>query len=91
MGAIRVAQMLWVEVRKSGRDYWRYSNRRLTGSPAAMGSQEVRVLDCIDCHNRGILAFESPEPFQYLLPVAEKDPDRRVHEYLQTEFLRSRR
>ncbi|MCK4414811.1 MAG: NapC/NirT family cytochrome c [Candidatus Eisenbacteria sp.] len=52
----------------------------LAGNPIAY--------DCTLCHS--ILAFESPEPFQFLLPVAEKDPERSMHQYLQTEFLRTR-
>ncbi len=43
--------------------------------------------DCTLCHS--ILAYDSPQPFQYLLPVEEEDPNRRMHEYLQAEFLRS--
>ncbi|HPF34219.1 MAG TPA: NapC/NirT family cytochrome c [Candidatus Krumholzibacteria bacterium] len=42
--------------------------------------------DCTLCHS--ILAEESPHPFQFLLPVAEKgDPDAGRHKYLQEEFL----
>jgi len=42
--------------------------------------------DCTLCHS--ILAEESPHPFQFLLPVAEKgDPDAGRHRYLQEEFL----
>lgn len=42
--------------------------------------------DCTLCHS--ILADDSPHPFQFLLPVAEKgDPDADRHRYLQQEFL----
>ena len=44
--------------------------------------------DCTLCHS--ILAMDSPAAFQFLLPVAEKDakdPDRKMHRYLQEEFL----
>jgi len=41
--------------------------------------------DCTLCHS--ILAMDSASQFQYLLPVDEKDPDRRMHEYLRDEFL----
>lgn len=45
--------------------------------------------DCTVCHS--ILAYDSPAPFQFLLPVQEKDPARRMHRYLQEEFLSARR
>ena len=34
-----------------------------------------------------ILAMDSPTEFQFLLPAGEKDPDRKMHEYLRREFL----
>jgi hypothetical protein len=43
--------------------------------------------DCTLCHS--ILAQDSAEPFRYLRPVEEKDPDRDMHHYLQHEFLDS--
>jgi nitrate/TMAO reductase-like tetraheme cytochrome c subunit len=48
------------------------------------GGQAVPY-DCTLCHS--ILAMDSANPFQYLLPIDEKDPDRRMHEYLRDEFL----
>jgi len=45
--------------------------------------------DCTLCHS--ILAYESPAPFQFLLPAQEQDPERRMHEYLQEEFLNAQR
>ena len=43
--------------------------------------------DCTLCHS--ILAREEPHPFSYLLPVGADStaPNRRMHEYLQDEFL----
>ena len=41
--------------------------------------------DCTLCHS--ILAMDSKTEFQFLLPSAEKDPDRAMHEYLRREFL----
>ena len=41
--------------------------------------------DCTLCHS--ILAMDSPREFQFLLPLEEKDPDRKMHQYLQEEFL----
>ena len=31
--------------------------------------------------------MDSPTEFQFLLPPREKDPDRKMHEYLRREFL----
>jgi len=41
--------------------------------------------DCTLCHS--ILSFESAEPFRFLQPAGEKDPERRMHEFLRDEFL----
>ncbi len=49
---------------------------------------EAVAHDCALCHS--ILAYESPEPFQFLLPVGEEEPERRMHLYLQEEFLGAR-
>jgi hypothetical protein len=42
--------------------------------------------DCTLCHS--ILAQNSSEPFRYLMPLDEKDPERNQAEYLREEFLR---
>ena len=41
--------------------------------------------DCTLCHS--ILAQDSRNEFQFLMPLAEDDPDRQMHRYLQEEFL----
>lgn len=41
--------------------------------------------DCTLCHS--ILAQDSAHKFQYLLPLEKDDPDRKMHRYLQEEFL----
>jgi hypothetical protein len=41
--------------------------------------------DCTLCHS--ILAMDSKSRFQYLLPLEKDDPDRKMHRYLQEEFL----
>jgi hypothetical protein len=41
--------------------------------------------DCTLCHS--ILAMDSATEFQFLLPAADKDADRVLHEYLRREFL----
>jgi hypothetical protein len=46
---------------------------------------EAIPYDCTLCHS--ILSFGSPDRFQFLQPVHEEDPDRKMHRYLQSEFL----
>ncbi|MBN1334586.1 MAG: cytochrome C [Deltaproteobacteria bacterium] len=41
--------------------------------------------ECTQCHH--ILAWESPGPFQYLLPLEEGDPEMELHRSLQAEFV----
>ena len=41
--------------------------------------------DCTLCHS--ILALDSTSQFQFLLPLDEKDPERKMHRYLRDEFL----
>jgi hypothetical protein len=41
--------------------------------------------DCTLCHS--ILAQDSAHKFQYLLPLEKDDPDRKMHRFLQEEFL----
>ena len=41
--------------------------------------------DCTLCHS--ILAYDSPEQFQFLMQPDEKAPDRKMHLYLQQEFV----
>jgi len=43
--------------------------------------------DCTLCHS--ILAYDSATPFQFLTQPDEQDPDRKMHLYLQSEFLES--
>ncbi|MBN1409012.1 MAG: NapC/NirT family cytochrome c [Calditrichaceae bacterium] len=43
--------------------------------------------DCTTCHS--ILAQESEQPFRYLQPVSEKNPEAKMHQYLRDEFLNS--
>jgi len=51
--------MRWVEVRQPDGSYRRYSNRR--APPGAAPPPDVRVLDCVDCHNRATHIYEDPE------------------------------
>ncbi len=54
-------QMAWVEVRR-GDTFHRFTNRRAVPQPeAAAAHDEVRVMDCIDCHNRATHIYRRPE------------------------------
>jgi hypothetical protein len=52
-------KMIWVEVLQPDSSYRRYVNRDLE----ARGSydQSIRVLDCVDCHNRATHIYHQPE------------------------------
>ncbi len=52
-------QMRYVEVRQPSGEFWRYENQTITTEPKA--GEEVRVLDCVDCHNRATHVYEDPE------------------------------
>ncbi len=49
----------WVEVRQPGGEYKRFTNRVFQVDP--MAQEHIRVLDCVDCHNRATHAYEDPE------------------------------
>ena len=51
-------EMLWVEARRPDGSYERFENRRLRGDGGA--SDAVRVMDCVDCHNRATHVYEDP-------------------------------
>lgn len=52
--------ILWVELRQYGGGYKRYTNERLAG--IGSGQDEVRIMDCVDCHNRATHIYEQPAP-----------------------------
>ncbi len=41
--------------------------------------------ECTQCHH--ILAWDSPSPFRFLLPLEEDDPELELHRSLQAEFV----
>ncbi len=41
--------------------------------------------ECTQCHH--ILAWDSPDPFRFLQPLDEDDPDLELHRSLQAEFV----
>ena len=53
-------EMLWVEARQSDGSFKRYTNRSHSGSTGS-NSSYVRVMDCVDCHNRATHIYQEPE------------------------------
>ncbi len=53
-------EMLWVEVRQDDGTWKRYTN---TDYPQSVetGEENVRVMDCVDCHNRATHIYEEPD------------------------------
>ncbi len=52
--------MLWVDVRRPGGTLKRYTNRRYASSSQEKENQHIRILDCVDCHNRATHIYETP-------------------------------
>ncbi|MBU1706840.1 NapC/NirT family cytochrome c, partial [bacterium] len=53
-------EMLWVDVRQEDGSFRRYRNARLEVADEA-DKQSVRVMDCVDCHNRATHIYEEPD------------------------------
>ena len=56
--------MRWVEVKQADGSFRRYTNRQLTASTKTQKTkhiQEVRTMDCVDCHNRVTHIYHDPE------------------------------
>ncbi len=51
-------EMIWVEVDRPDGTSTRYVNRRLDEQPRA---EDIRTMDCVDCHNRATHIYETPE------------------------------
>jgi hypothetical protein len=51
-------KMIWVEMQHPDGTVKRYTNKRLTDLPG--GHERVRVMDCVDCHNRATHIYERP-------------------------------
>lgn len=51
-------EMIWVDVRQDDGSFKRFRNTRLDVS---VTHEDVRVLDCVDCHNRATHIYEDPE------------------------------
>ncbi|NQT34515.1 NapC/NirT family cytochrome c [bacterium] len=53
-------RMIWVDVRQSDGSFKRYHNRRLQNYSHDR-TENVHIVDCVDCHNRATHIYESPE------------------------------
>jgi len=53
-------QIIWVEARRPDGTYHRFRNRTLDVSDR-QAAASVRIMDCVDCHNRATHIFEVPE------------------------------
>jgi hypothetical protein len=53
-------EMLWVDVRQEDGSFKRYVNRRYAHLTEKKEWKYVRVMDCVDCHNRATHIYESP-------------------------------
>ena len=51
-------RMIWVEVRRPDGTYERFENQSLPGTAAR--AQDVRSMDCVDCHNRATHIYQNP-------------------------------
>ncbi|MBS1261399.1 MAG: Cytochrome c-type protein NrfH [Calditrichaeota bacterium] len=52
--------MIWVEVKQDDGSWKRYMNTSIDGEEES-GDEIVRVMDCVDCHNRATHIYEEPE------------------------------
>jgi len=52
-------EMLWVEVLRENGAFERFTNKKYAGRDES--ETEMRVLDCVDCHNRATHIYEDPE------------------------------
>ncbi|MCF7809858.1 NapC/NirT family cytochrome c [bacterium] len=53
-------EIIWVEVLQSDSSFKKYYNKKLSLSNDEK-SDEIRVLDCVDCHNRATHIYQDPE------------------------------
>jgi len=57
-------EMIWVEVRREDGGWHRYTDRSLLVAQEDLPGEEaeqIRVMDCVDCHNRATHIYEDPE------------------------------
>ena len=53
-------KILWVDVRQDDGSYHRYRNKRMDAADETR-KQSVRIMDCVDCHNRATHIYEQPD------------------------------
>ncbi|MBZ0264694.1 NapC/NirT family cytochrome c [bacterium] len=54
------SKILWLEVKQDDGSIKRYENQSLD-QPDHIEEDEVRLMDCVDCHNRATHIYENPE------------------------------
>lgn len=54
----RREDMIWVEARQADGSFKRFNHRKRSGE---VHDRDVRVMDCVDCHNRATHIYEDPE------------------------------
>jgi len=52
-------EMIWVEARQADGSFIRYENQRLFHEHG--DSEDIRSVDCVDCHNRATHVYEDPK------------------------------
>lgn len=66
-------EMIWIEVRQPDGSFKKYTNKRLDNIDAT--HDNIRVFDCVDCHNRATHIYEYPSEAIDRRMAAEKiDP-----------------
>ncbi len=52
-------EMIWVDVKREDGNYKRYINRKIADENHEF--ENIRIMDCVDCHNRATHIYENPE------------------------------
>lgn len=52
--------IIWVKVKQKDGMYKKYVNKSLENNASKVDTDNIRVMDCIDCHNRATHVYENP-------------------------------
>ena len=53
-------EIIWAETRQPDGSFKRYQNSE-NFHDSSLGSQDIRIMDCVDCHNRATHIYEEPD------------------------------
>jgi len=53
-------EMIRIDVKQSNGSYKHFYNKRLTDKSSLVKKEDMRVMDCVDCHNRATHIYEEP-------------------------------